>query len=89
VAWCISSGASSSRLLRRASIVWGAMNERVMVSIWVHLYEYTVVCLQTLQNRVSDPITDGCEPPCGCWKLNSGSSCTRLFPNHREAVPGI
>jgi hypothetical protein len=20
-----------------------------------------------------DPITDGCEPPCGCWKLNSGS----------------
>ena len=21
----------------------------------------------------SDPITDGCEPPCGCWELNSGS----------------
>ena len=20
----------------------------------------------------SDPITDGCEPPCGAWKLNSG-----------------
>jgi hypothetical protein len=19
----------------------------------------------------SDPITDGCEPPCGCWELNS------------------
>jgi hypothetical protein len=19
----------------------------------------------------SDPITDGCEPPCGCWDLNS------------------
>jgi hypothetical protein len=19
-----------------------------------------------------DPITDGCEPPCGCWELNSG-----------------
>jgi hypothetical protein len=18
------------------------------------------------------PITDGCEPPCGCWELNSG-----------------
>jgi hypothetical protein len=18
-----------------------------------------------------DPITDGCEPPCGCWELNS------------------
>ena len=29
-------------------------------------------CLQTHQKRASDPITDGCEPPCGCWKLNSG-----------------
>jgi hypothetical protein len=19
-----------------------------------------------------DPITDGCEPPCSCWELNSG-----------------
>ena len=29
-------------------------------------------CLQTHQKRASDPITDGCEPPCGCWELNSG-----------------
>jgi hypothetical protein len=29
-------------------------------------------CLQTLQKRASDLITDGCEPPCGCWDLNSG-----------------
>ena len=28
--------------------------------------------LQTHQKRTSDPITDGCEPPCGCWELNSG-----------------
>jgi hypothetical protein len=21
------------------------------------------------QKRASDPITDGCEPPCGCWEL--------------------
>ena len=27
--------------------------------------------LQTHQKRASDPITDGCEPPCGCWELNS------------------
>jgi hypothetical protein len=26
----------------------------------------------THQKRASDPITDGCEPPCGCWELNSG-----------------
>ena len=24
------------------------------------------------QRRVPDLITDGCEPPCGCWELNSG-----------------
>ena len=24
------------------------------------------------QKRVSDLIIDGCEPPCGCWELNSG-----------------
>ena len=24
------------------------------------------------QKRTSDLITDGCEPPCGCWELNSG-----------------
>jgi hypothetical protein len=24
------------------------------------------------QKRASDPITDSCETPCGCWELNSG-----------------
>ena len=24
------------------------------------------------KKRAPDPITDGCEPPCGCWELNSG-----------------
>jgi hypothetical protein len=28
--------------------------------------------LQKHQKRVLDPITDGCEPPSGCWDLNSG-----------------
>jgi len=35
--------------------------------IWVYCS-----CLQTHQKRASDLITDGCEPPCGCWDLNSG-----------------
>ena len=39
-----------------------------ILCIWVYS-RYTV---QTHQKRVSDPITDGCEPPCGCWDLNSG-----------------
>jgi hypothetical protein len=29
-------------------------------------------CLQTHQKKASDPITDGCEPPCGCRESNSG-----------------
>ena len=29
-------------------------------------------CLLTHQKRASDLITDDCEPPCGCWELNSG-----------------
>ena len=24
------------------------------------------------QKRAPDLFTDGCEPPCGCWELNSG-----------------
>jgi hypothetical protein len=35
--------------------------------MWVHCS-----CLQTHQKRASDPATDGCESPCGCWALNSG-----------------
>ena len=27
---------------------------------------------QTHQKRASDPVTDGCEPPRGCWELDSG-----------------
>jgi hypothetical protein len=39
----------------------------------VFIYLICVHCsyLQTHQKRTSDPITDGCEPPCGCWELNS------------------
>ncbi|EDL23115.1 mCG145372, partial [Mus musculus] len=36
------------------------------------IYEYTVVVFRMSPKRASDPITDGCEPPCGCWELNSG-----------------
>lgn len=38
-----------------------------ILCIWVHC-----PCLHTHQKRASDTITDGCEPPCGFWELNSG-----------------
>jgi hypothetical protein len=30
-----------------------------------------IVCTPACQKRTTDPIIDGCEPPCGCWELNS------------------
>jgi hypothetical protein len=30
-----------------------------------------LVSLHAYQKRALNPITDGCEPPCGCWELNS------------------
>jgi hypothetical protein len=42
--------------------------------VWFKIItESTPLLSQTHPKRVSDPITDGCEPPHGCWELNSGS----------------
>ena len=35
------------------------------------VYDEYCSCLQTHQKRAWDSITDGCEPPGGCWELNS------------------
>jgi hypothetical protein len=43
----------------------------VFKGLFYYMYVHSS-CLQTLQKRESDLITDGCEPPCGCWDLNSG-----------------
>ena len=45
-------------------------------------YEYNIlfVCMLADQKRAPGPITDGCEPPCGCWELNSG-------PLEEQAMP--
>jgi uncharacterized radical SAM superfamily protein len=32
----------------------------------------TVAIFRHTRREASDPITAGCEPPCGCWELNSG-----------------
>ena len=36
-----------------------------------YVYEYTVAVFRHTR-RGHWIITDGCEPPCGCWELNSG-----------------
>jgi hypothetical protein len=42
------------------------------------------------QKRASDPITDGYEPPCGCWELNSGplEEQQSLFTSDSSLQPG-
>jgi hypothetical protein len=45
------------------------------INFYVHIlyvHKRHSSCLQTHQKRASSPITDGCEPPCDCWELNSG-----------------
>ena len=39
---------------------------------FIIICNYTVAVFRQHQKRASDLITDGCEPPCGCWDLNSG-----------------
>jgi hypothetical protein len=36
------------------------------------MYVMTLSLSSDTQKRASDPIKNGCEPPCGCWDLNSG-----------------
>ena len=42
--------------------------------IFIYLLYVSTLSLSsdTHQKRALDPITDGCEPPFGCWELNSG-----------------
>jgi hypothetical protein len=40
--------------------------------LMIYLIYIHCSCFQTHQKRASDLITDGCEPPHGCWDLNSG-----------------
>jgi hypothetical protein len=46
---------------------------KIYLFIYLFIYYMCVHCsyLQTHQKGALDPITDSCEPPCGCWELNS------------------
>jgi len=49
----------------------GVFSTEILFKDLLIIYKYTVAVFRH-QKRASDPITDGCEPPCGCWELNSG-----------------
>jgi hypothetical protein len=46
----------------------------VFVYLFICYMQVHCSCPQILQRRASDFVKDGCEPPCGCWDLNSGPS---------------
>ena len=58
---------------------WGFFKGLFILCIWVHC-----CCLQTHQKRALDSITDGCEPPWGCWELNSGNWAQDLWKSSPE-----
>ena len=75
--WWVSSGkAQTHRLHPRIASATDVLSHLclfVLKKIYVFILCIWVHCshLQTCQKRASDPIIDGCEPPCGCWDLNS------------------
>jgi hypothetical protein len=44
------------------------------IYLFIYLMYVHCRCLQTPQKRASALVTDGYEPPRGCWDLNSGPS---------------
>jgi hypothetical protein len=57
-----------SNMLGKYSTIWSYIFFKIYL---FYVYEYTVAVFRHAR-RAPDLITDGCEPPCGCWELNSG-----------------
>ena len=58
----------------RCLFVFSNIKKKVFISL---MDECSTAYTSTGQKRASDPLVDGCEPPCGCWELNSGSLVKR------------
>jgi hypothetical protein len=53
-----------------SDFVCSALTTGYIIIIIYFMYIW-VLCFHELQKKKLDSITDGCEPPCGWWKLNS------------------
>ena len=49
--------------------VWGGLMVLRFFKIYLHFTYECSASILARQKRASYP---GCEPPCGCWELNSG-----------------
>ena len=45
---------------------------KILFICFIYMMSTLKLPSDTHQKRASDPITDGCELPSGCWELNSG-----------------
>jgi hypothetical protein len=74
--------------ITESSLVCGFFLKKIYLFI---ICKYTVAVFRH-QKRESDLITDGCEPPCGCWDLNSGPLEEQLGALNHWAIspaPGL
>ena len=59
------------------SIFQAFHSHHLLFKIFLNMYLFIMYtaflpCMTAGQKMAPDFITDGCEPPCGCWELNSG-----------------
>ena len=63
----------SRQLWRYTVALHSTLSLLLLLLLFIYYMQVHCSCLQTSQKRRSDLITDGCEPPYGCWDTNSGS----------------
>ena len=59
-------------VMERSPVTWFTYTEFFLDLFIYYIYNILPPCKPECQKRVPDLITDGCEPPCRCWELNSG-----------------
>ena len=65
--------ASHTRCVEEGEGAIGVFEKCILFLIFIYyVYNILSVCMPLGQKRAPDHITDGCEPPCDCWELNSG-----------------
>ena len=46
--------------------------QKRFIYLFILCIEYTIAFFRHTRRGHQTPLTDGCEPPCDCWELNSG-----------------
>ena len=60
----------AQRTMQREAMMENAFLKKKKGFIY-YVYNILPACMPAGQKRAPDLIIDGCEPPCGCWEMNS------------------